>query len=67
MVWIYDNLGWLFCEVAFKLWNVLDWYWNKYRVGEEYDMGCWQQKFCEWFYDKGCAFYQKASDLMDNK
>lgn len=62
-IWVYGKLGYLFCETAFKLWTIEEWYWNAYRIGEEFDDDFWLQKVCEWLYDVGAKFYQKETDL----
>ena len=42
---IYNCLGWLFCEAAFRMWNILPTWWddplNRVMPGPLYRLGCW--------------------------
>lgn len=65
LIWYYNKIGYLFCETAFRLWVVLEWYWNRYKIGVEFDDECLFQKICEWFYDIGAHYYDKAIKLEE--
>lgn len=45
--WITDNIGWVFCEIAFRLLDA--------DIEEDH----WRFKLGEWFFNIGNYFYSK--------
>lgn len=57
--WIYESLGWLFCEISFRYSNLID----KYYPFEDNDKVNMEETFrykvFDWFYQIGVTFYSK--------